>query len=116
MLILIIFNKFQPPPTVTWTLNKATAPVANDEHYAIGNIDYQTTFNLVNAARKHSGIYTITATNVNGTDSAEVEITILGKPSKPKGPLKVSDVHKEGCTLKWDKVSQLAATRILIPH
>lgn len=84
-------------------MNKAASPVANDDHYAIGNIDYHTTFNLVNATRKHSGIYTITATNVNGTDTADVEITILGKPSKPKGPLKVSDVHKEGCTLKWDK-------------
>lgn len=28
-------------------------------------------------------------------------MSILGKPSKPKGPLDVSDVHKEGCTLKW---------------
>lgn len=26
-----------------------------------------------------------------------------GKPSKPKGPLKVSDVTAEGCKLKWDK-------------
>lgn len=28
---------------------------------------------------------------------------ITGKPSKPKGPLKVSDVTAEGCKLKWDK-------------
>lgn len=26
---------------------------------------------------------------------------LLGKPSKPKGPIDISDVHKEGCTLKW---------------
>lgn len=26
-----------------------------------------------------------------------------GKPSKPKGPLKVSDVTAEGCKLKWEK-------------
>ena len=25
------------------------------------------------------------------------------KPSKPEGPLKISDVHKEGCTLKWNE-------------
>lgn len=24
-------------------------------------------------------------------------------PGKPKGPLKVSDVTKKGCKLKWDK-------------
>jgi len=28
---------------------------------------------------------------------------ITGKPSKPKGPLKVSDITAEGCKLKWDK-------------
>lgn len=27
----------------------------------------------------------------------------LAKPSKPEGPLEVSDVHKEGCKLKWKK-------------
>lgn len=26
-----------------------------------------------------------------------------GKPSKPKGPLDVSDVTKTGCTLAWKK-------------
>jgi predicted phage tail protein len=25
------------------------------------------------------------------------------KPGKPEGPLEVSDVHKEGCKLKWSK-------------
>lgn len=28
-------------------------------------------------------------------------ILILDKPGKPEGPIKISDVHKEGCTLKW---------------
>jgi len=28
---------------------------------------------------------------------------LSAKPSKPEGPLEVSDVHKEGCTLKWKK-------------
>lgn len=27
----------------------------------------------------------------------------LAAPSRPKGPLKVSDVTKNGCKLKWDK-------------
>lgn len=34
-------------------------------------------------------------------DLTDFHVPILGKPSKPKGPLDVSDVHKEGCTLKW---------------
>lgn len=30
-------------------------------------------------------------------------INLLAAPSKPKGPLKVSNVSKNGCKLKWDK-------------
>ena len=25
------------------------------------------------------------------------------KPDKPEGPLEVSDIHKDGCTLKWKR-------------
>ena len=25
------------------------------------------------------------------------------RPARPEGPLEVSDVHKEGCKLKWEK-------------
>lgn len=28
---------------------------------------------------------------------------LLDKPGKPEGPLEVTDVHKEGCKLKWNK-------------
>jgi len=27
---------------------------------------------------------------------------VLDKPGKPEGPLRVTDVHKEGCKLKWN--------------
>jgi predicted phage tail protein len=29
--------------------------------------------------------------------------SVLAAPSRPQGPLKVSDVTKNGCKLKWDK-------------
>lgn len=28
---------------------------------------------------------------------------LVAKPGKPEGPLEVSDVHKDGCKLKWKK-------------
>lgn len=31
-----------------------------------------------------------------------VRIIILDKPGKPEGPIKISDIHKEGCSLKWN--------------
>lgn len=29
-------------------------------------------------------------------------LLIIDKPGPPEGPLKISDVHKEGCSLKWN--------------
>lgn len=90
----------EPPPEVKWTLNEIEC-VASD-HYTLKNVEYHSDFGLVNAIRKQTGIYTITATNRNGTDSVTVDVTVLGKPSRPGGPLNVSDVHKEGCKLSWN--------------
>ncbi|XP_054161595.1 twitchin-like isoform X2 [Oppia nitens] len=89
----------EPPPKITW--KHKDSELASGETYTIDNIDYNTKFNLMRATRKETGIYTIIAENDSGRDEATVEINILGKPSKPNGPLEVSDVHKEGCKLKW---------------
>lgn len=35
-----------------------------------------------------------------------------GKPSKPKGPLEVADVTKNGCTLSWQKPEDDGGTPI----
>lgn len=91
----------EPVPKVEWTMEKA--PVYNTERLKIVNEDYKTQFTLQKAQRGDRGIYTITATNINGIDHTDVEIEVLCKPSKPKGPLKVDDVTATGCHLKWDK-------------
>ncbi len=53
------------------------------------------------ALRKHTGIYKLTVTNATGRDEAEVEVVVLGKPSRPEGPLEVVDVTKDSAKLKW---------------
>lgn len=91
----------EPVPKVEWTMENE--PVYNTDRLKIVNEDYKTLFTLQKAKRLDRGIYKITAKNINGVDSAEVEIEVLCKPSQPKGPLKVDDVTAEGCHLKWDK-------------
>lgn len=89
----------EPAPTVKWLHGEKE--VATDADYKIDNIDYNTKFFILRGRRNLSGKYTIVATNAHGEDRAEVEITILSKPSTPQGPLEASDVHKHGCKLKW---------------
>lgn len=43
------------------------------------------------------------AENSSGVDTETVELNVLSKPGAPKGPLKVTDVHNEGCKLAWEK-------------
>ncbi|RWS00286.1 twitchin-like protein, partial [Dinothrombium tinctorium] len=91
----------EPPPKIVWTLNGKE--IGTGPAYQISNEDHRTNFTLVKASRKESGVYKITATNSAGSDEAEVEIEVHGPPSTPNGPLEVSDVHKDGCTLKWNE-------------
>ncbi|XP_013109098.2 twitchin isoform X22 [Stomoxys calcitrans] len=91
--------KGEPAPQVEWFFKDG--PV-NDEGIKIENVDYNTKLFVMRAKRPMSGKYTIKATNEVGEDVAELDITVLGKPSKPKGPLQVNDITKHGCKLKWE--------------
>ncbi|ERL85176.1 hypothetical protein D910_02598 [Dendroctonus ponderosae] len=91
----------EPPPTITWF--HIDTEVKSEGNIEIINVDYNTKLNITNSVRKNTGVYRIKAVNEHGQDEAEVEVTVLSSPGKPKGPLKVSDVTKSGCKLKWDK-------------
>lgn len=91
----------EPPPTVTWSLKDQE--VKSEGNVEIVNVPYNTKFNIKESIRKNTGMYKIKAVNQHGQDEAEVDVTVLSAPGKPKGPLKVSDVTKNGCKLKWDK-------------
>lgn len=91
----------EPAPEVTWLIDNKT--VISTSHRRIENIPYNSKFFNEKPERKDTGVYTITAVNKYGSDTAEVEVTVVCKPGKPEGPLEVSDIHKDGCTLKWKK-------------
>ena len=88
----------EPPPKKEWTFNDKPF---NDSKIKITHEDYKTNFSLRGATRAHAGKYLLTATNDSGTDSHHIEVIVLGKPSAPKGPLEVSDVFEDHCTLDW---------------
>lgn len=92
----------EPPPEITWSFKeKALGPA--DTSARITNEDYLTKFQLLDVKRKNTGVYKIRAENSSGFDEADLEVTVLDKPSKPEGPIEVTGVHKEGCKLKWKK-------------
>lgn len=89
----------EPPPTISWSF--AGKPLEETGDIKIENKDYETHIQMKNMSRPQSGKYKILAENSSGKDEAEVEIIVLDRPGKPEGPLEVTDVHAEGCTLQW---------------
>ncbi|PAV56317.1 hypothetical protein WR25_15732 isoform E [Diploscapter pachys] len=89
----------EPPPEITWTFEGA--PVENDDRMKVNNEEYKTKFMCKRALRSDTGTYIIKASNENGSDTAEVKVTVLDHPAPPRGPLDISNVTKDGCDLKW---------------
>lgn len=91
----------EPVPDVQWYQDNKMYIESGPKH--VDNIPYNSKFFNDKPERKDTGVYKITATNKYGSDFAEIEINVISKPGKPEGPLEVSDIHKDGCTLKWKK-------------
>lgn len=72
----------EPPPTVTWFFRDKE--IVSDDTIRVDNIDYNSKFFILKTKRAHTGKYVIKAKNEVGEDSADVEIIVIGKPSKPK--------------------------------
>lgn len=93
--------KGEPAPILKWYFKENEMLPSGQTR--LDNEDYNTKLTLLDTSRKQTGVYKLIAENLNGVDEAEVEVIILDKPAKPEGPLEVSDIHKEGCKLKWRK-------------
>lgn len=77
--------------------------MANTDRLKIVNEDYLTKLRVVDAKRSDSGTYQLSVKNINGRDSATVEVTVMDVPTAPEGPLKANDVTKNSLTLSWRK-------------
>ncbi|XP_067934437.1 twitchin-like [Watersipora subatra] len=53
------------------------------------------------ADKDDDGKYTVDLVNEKGQDSCDLKVNVRGKPSKPEGPMEVSEVTAESCKLSW---------------
>ncbi|XP_072021853.1 twitchin-like isoform X7 [Amphiura filiformis] len=85
-----------PKPDITWTLNGEPVPEEN-----IRNTAECTTLTVPSATIQDGGKYAVTLKNPSGQDKAKCNVKVLDAPDTPQGPLKVSDITPESCTLAW---------------
>ena len=65
----------EPPPEIAWAFEGT--PLKNDNRMKVDNSqDYKTKFVCKSAVRGDTGVYTITAKNPNGTDTAQVKVKV----------------------------------------
>lgn len=87
----------EPPPAKKWTINDVPSP---DERWIITGEDYKTKLVIKDAQRKDTGQLKLTATNVNGTDTATITLTVLDVPGTPEN-MRISDITKESALVSW---------------
>ncbi|ELT96021.1 hypothetical protein CAPTEDRAFT_34147, partial [Capitella teleta] len=92
-----------PIPTTEWTHN--SRPVATSKNVAIESTSDSTTLKISKSSTTNTGVYKIIAENEVGTDFAEINVTVMGKPSEPQNlrpeHLAVKDITGDSITLRW---------------
>lgn len=88
-----------PRPKPNWNVNGEE--VFPTERIKFETSDTQTIFRNKCAKRGDTGNYTIQLVNVCGSDTATCRVLVVDKPSPPLGPLDVSDITPETCSISW---------------
>ncbi|XP_071120619.1 twitchin-like isoform X18 [Mytilus edulis] len=112
----------EPTPKIEWKKkglqgmnkqDKKEEPIEPSDHISIDNkTEKKSTLTCKEPSRKDTAMYNVTVTNKHGSDTADVEVVVLGPPSMPKGPIKVSNITAESATLEWGEPEDLGGSPI----
>jgi len=85
----------EPAPDKRW-LSNGKELVTSDRIKIVYTANNTKIF-IRSATRKENGTLTLTAENVNGSDTCDVSITVIDVPGAPMGPLIVKDMTAQDC-------------------
>uniref|UniRef100_A0A8C7YLC2 Titin n=1 Tax=Oryzias sinensis TaxID=183150 RepID=A0A8C7YLC2_9TELE len=89
----------KPIPTAQWF--KGSFEVENTARAEIKNTDCKAILVVKDAIRVDGGQYTLVLTNVAGTKTVPFSVKVLDRPGPSEGPLTISNVTEEKCSLSW---------------
>lgn len=89
----------KPIPTAQWF--KGDVEVENSARAELLNTDFKALLTVKDAIRVDGGQYTLVLTNVAGTKTVPFSVKVLDRPGPSQGPLTVSNVTEEKCSLSW---------------
>ena len=88
-----------PKPKVYWS--KVGEELKEDERVKFGMSGNEAELVAAKASSKDAGAYTCTLRNEFGQERVNIKVNVIDKPAQPQGPLQVSDIKSDGCTLTW---------------
>lgn len=88
-----------PKPTTFWS--KVGEDLKEDGRIKFDINANEAELTAPNASLKDSGVYNCTLRNDFGQERVTIKLTVIDKPAQPQGPLEVTNVKADGCTLSW---------------
>ncbi len=92
----------EPSPEVAWFCGEKPV-VADGQRITIDKYEKSSVLTIRKGTRADTAKYKLVLTNSSGTASTEADGVVLGKPSRPMGPLEVTDVREKKATVKWKR-------------
>uniref|UniRef100_A0A665VGB5 Titin n=1 Tax=Echeneis naucrates TaxID=173247 RepID=A0A665VGB5_ECHNA len=100
-----------PNPTVIWMKNGRN--IGAKGRIEIIATRTHTSLLVKESVRKDSGQYTLTLQNTGGTASKVITCKVLDRPGPPAGPLEVSGLSAEKCSLSWGPPHETGGAEIM---
>ncbi|KAL7882190.1 hypothetical protein AOLI_G00090390, partial [Acnodon oligacanthus] len=100
----------RPLPVASWS--KDGKEIELKARIQISATDSSTMIIVKDCKRSDSGQYALTLQNAAGTVTTPVNCVILDKPGPSAGPLSVTDLTAEACTLSWGPPQEIGGAEI----
>lgn len=101
----------RPAPKVTWKLEEIK--LKDTDRVSITTTTERTTLVVKDSKRSDSGKYYLILENAAGVKIFTVTVVVVGRPTPPKGPVKISGVSSESCTLSWSEPAEDGGSEIV---
>ncbi|XP_067930808.1 twitchin-like [Watersipora subatra] len=88
-----------PNPVVEWRNNDNV--ITPNDRVKLEQDDESITLSIDKSNRSDGGSYTIKAVNKHGESSESLNVIVLDSPTAPEGPLEITNVFADRCTLTW---------------